>query len=91
MVAVLTTDHKYLTVAVVNATDSEQKVDLNVSGARLSGNATVWRMTGKTLEAANKVGQPLQVEVTEAATDGAPTTFTVAPISIEIYRMPLTQ
>jgi alpha-N-arabinofuranosidase len=48
-------------------------------------------MTGKTLEAANKVSEPPQVEVKESAIDGAPTTFSVAPISVEIYRFPVTQ
>ena len=58
---------KFLTLAVVNATDSEQKFDLDVSGVRLGGNATVWQMTGKDLDAANQVGQPPQVEVKETA------------------------
>jgi alpha-N-arabinofuranosidase len=91
MVAALSADRRFLTLAVVNATDSEQKFDLNVSGARLSGNATLWRMTGKTLEAANKLNEPPQVEVKESAIDKAPTTFSVAPISVEIYRFPVAQ
>ena len=56
MVAALSADHKFLTLAVVNATDSEQKFDLNVSGAHLAGNAKLWQMTGKDLDAANHVG-----------------------------------
>ena len=60
-------DHKFLTLAVVNATDSEQKFDLNVTGVRLAGTATLWQMTGKDLDAANHVGQPPQVEVKETA------------------------
>jgi hypothetical protein len=36
-VAALTADHKYLTVAVVNATDAEQKFDLGVTGAKIAG------------------------------------------------------
>jgi alpha-L-arabinofuranosidase len=36
MAAALSADRKYLTLAVVNATDSEQKFDLNISGARLA-------------------------------------------------------
>jgi alpha-N-arabinofuranosidase len=91
MIAALSADQNFLTLAVVNATESEQKFDLSVSGVRLSGNATLWRMTGKTLEAANKVSEPPQVEVKESAIDGAPTTFSVAPISVEIYRFPVTQ
>jgi alpha-L-arabinofuranosidase len=91
MVAALSADRKLLTLAVVNATDSAQKFDLNLSGTRLGGNATLWQMTGKDLDAANHAGQPPQVEVTETAIDGAPTTLSVAPISVAIYRFAVVQ
>jgi alpha-N-arabinofuranosidase len=91
MVGALSADRRFLTLAVVNATDSEQKFDLGVNGTQLSGNATLWRMTGKTIEAANRVGQPPQVEVKESALSGTPSTFTVAPISVAIYRFPVGQ
>jgi len=91
MFAALSEDHKFLTLAVVNATDSEQKFDLNVSGASLSGGATVWRMTGKDLDAANHVGQAPQVEVKETAIGEGSGSLSVAPISVEIYRFPVVQ
>ena len=91
MVAALTGDRKYLTVAVVNATESEQNFDLSVSGLRLGGQSTLWQMTGKSLDAANRVGQPPQVEVKEIAIGEAPKTVSVAPISVNIYRFPLAQ
>ena len=56
MFAALTADRKYLTLAVVNATETEQKFDLNVTGARLAGPSTLWQMTGNSLDAANHVG-----------------------------------
>ena len=37
MVSALTEDHKYLTIAVVNATESEQKFNVNVTGMKLAG------------------------------------------------------
>lgn len=91
MVAALSADHKFLTLAVVNATDSEQKFDLDISGARLTANATLWRMTGKDLDAANHVGQTAQVEVKETMIGGEPAALSVAPISIEIYRFAVSQ
>jgi alpha-N-arabinofuranosidase len=91
MVAALTGDRKFLTLAVVNATDSEQKFDFDVTGVHLTGNATLWRMTGKRLEAADKVGQAPEVEVKESAIGRTPTTFSVAPISVEIYRFAVAQ
>ena len=91
MVAALSPDHKFLTLAVVNATESNQKFNLTVDGVRLSGNARLWRMTGNNLEAANKIGQSPQVEVKEIAVAEAPTTLLVAPISVDIYRFPIVQ
>lgn len=91
MVAAISADGKFLTLAVVNATNSEQKFDLGVNGVRLSGDATLWRMTGKTIEAANKVGQAPEVEVKESTVSGATTVFTVAPISLDIYRFLVAQ
>jgi alpha-N-arabinofuranosidase len=89
MVAALSADRKFLTLAVVNATDSEQKFELNVSGARVTGGGTMWQMTGKDLEAANHVGQTPQVEVKETSVSGTPTTLSAAPISVLIYRFPV--
>ena len=91
MVAALSADRKYLTLSVVNATDSDQKFDLSINGARLTGNLTVWQMTGKNLDAANHVGQTPQVEVKETAISETPTTLSIAPISIEIYRFAIPQ
>jgi len=91
MFAALTADRKYLTIAVVNATESEQKFDLNLTGARVAGPSTLWQMTGSSLDAANHVGQPPQVEVKEIPIGDAPRTIVVAPISVNIYRFPMVQ
>lgn len=91
MVAALGADRRFLTLAVVNATDSEQNFDLNVRGAHLAGSGTLWQMTSADLDAANHVGQTPGVEVKETAIGEAPTTLSVAPISVEIYRFPVAQ
>jgi alpha-N-arabinofuranosidase len=75
----------------VNATESVQKLDLNITGVRLAGNSTLWQMTGKDLEAANHVGQEPQVEVKEIAIGEVPQALSVAPISVDIYRFPVAQ
>ena len=89
MVAALTEDRKFLTLAVVNGTDTEHKFDLKTAGVSLAGPSTLWQMTGSSLEAENHVGQPTQVEVKEIAMDNAPGTLTVAPFSVSIYRFPV--
>ena len=86
MVAALTADHKYLTIAVVNATESEQKFDLHVDGMQLGGPSTLWQLAGNSLTAENRVGQPPEVEVKEIPMHNVPGTITVAPTTVGIYR-----
>ena len=91
MVAALSADQKFFTLAVVNATNSEQNFDLAVDGVPVGGNGTLWRMTGNNLEAANKVGQPPQADIKQIEIGEAPVTLSVAPISVDIYRFPVMQ
>lgn len=91
MFAALSPDHRFITLAVVNATNSEQKVDLTIDGAQPGGKAEMWRMTGKDLEAANHVGQTPQVEVKETSISEVPAALSVSPISVEIYRFAVKQ
>jgi alpha-N-arabinofuranosidase len=87
----LTPDRKVLLLAVVNATASEQNFDLKVDGAQLAGPVALWQLTGKDLDAANHAGQPPQVEIRESAISGAPHALAVAPISINVFRVPVLQ
>ncbi len=89
MFAALTPDRKYLEVAVVNATDKEQKFDLGVTGVHVSGPSTLWMLTGSSLDAVNPVGQPAQVSIKEVPMGNAPKIIPVAPISINVYRFPV--
>ena len=91
MFAALTPDHKILTLAVVNATESGQRFDLNLAGSRLAGPSLHWQMTGDRLEAANHVGEPPEVDVKEISTNDASGKIAVAPISINVYRFPIKQ
>ncbi|MGH9619100.1 MAG: alpha-L-arabinofuranosidase C-terminal domain-containing protein [Bryobacteraceae bacterium] len=89
MFAALTPDRKFLALAVANATESEQKFDLHINGARLAGPSKLWRMTGPGLEAANRLGEPPQVTIQELPISGGPKTIPVSPYSVNIYRFPL--
>src|SRR3546814_16978385 len=58
MIAALSPDRKALTIAVVNATHTPQSVSIAIDGARTTGKGSVWRLTGASLAAENKVGAP---------------------------------
>jgi alpha-N-arabinofuranosidase len=86
MFAALTPDHKALIVSVVNATEKDQKVDLSVTGTKLAGASKAWILSGSNLDAANRVGEPEQVQVKETSLANAPSSITVAPYTVSIYR-----
>ena len=75
--------------AVVNATDTEQKFDLNVSGMKVAGPSTQWQLSGTSLNAENHVGQPAQIQVKEISLGDAPSSITVTANSVNIYRLPV--
>jgi len=87
--AALAPDRKYLTLAVVNATDREGKFDMSVTGLHFSGPATVWQLTGSSIDAANHVGQPSGVEIKQTNVGDASGTISVAPLSVNIYQLPV--
>ncbi len=88
--AALTPDRRFVNVAVVNATETAWPLELSLSGRKLAGPATLWQITAANLEAANRAGQPAEVELKESEV-GADGALTVAPISINVYRFPLSE
>jgi alpha-N-arabinofuranosidase len=89
VVAALSADRKYLIVSIVNATESEQKLDLSVTGAHLAGPSTLLQLTANSVDAVNQTGKPPQLAVKETSIGSVPATIAVAPISVNIYRFPV--
>jgi len=84
VVAALSSDGKFLTMAVINANESAQELDVSFRGIALAGKGRMWRMTGASLDAATGLGRN-DVRVVERPLTQTPGTLTIAPISIEIY------
>jgi xylan 1,4-beta-xylosidase len=59
-------DRGPLRIAVTNATLKPQTLSIKLEGLKARGNSQVWPLTGKRIEAANKVGQPSGVTVHES-------------------------
>ena len=49
------------------------------------------QLTGDNLDAEDSVGKTPQVEIKETSAGNAPKSITVAPISVNLYRFPVTQ
>ncbi len=85
VVAAWTADHKALTVAVINPTESAQTLSLQIRGAGLSGKGTLRRMAPESLTATVVVGQEPDVKIEEQTLDAIPASPTFAPFSVNIY------
>jgi alpha-L-arabinofuranosidase len=88
--ATVSPDRRYLNLIVVNATKKDERLDLKVTGSKLEGSRTLWRLTANSLDAINRVGQPVQVEVKESPVNRVSDAITVAPISVNVYRFAIT-
>ncbi len=89
MIAALSPDRTKLTIAIVNATRQAQPVAIAVEGAQPRGQGKVWRLTGESLTAENKVGASPGVTISEASVPALGSGLTVPPISTSIYEFPL--
>jgi len=89
IIAGLSPDRRTLRIAVVNATFKAQPFAISIQGATPHGSGQVWRLAGKSLEAANKVGQPPGVTLQPGKVPALGHTLTAPPISTSIYEFPL--
>jgi alpha-N-arabinofuranosidase len=83
--ASISEDAKTLTVAVVNATYSEQKLKLTLVGGRLPTEGTHWTITGPNVEAENKAGESFPIQLNEKVISNVNGTLTLAPITVNLF------
>ena len=88
VIAGLSPDGTKLHVAVVNATFQPQRLDLALAGIKLRRGGTRWLMTGKTLDAANKMGARDGVTIRESKVAGAGALI-VPATAAAIYELPV--
>lgn len=85
VVAVLSTDRKTVTVAIVNAAESVQKINLAFNHIALQKRATKWEIAVPDLQTRNVVGQEPKIKIIETAFDDVPTQLEVVPLSVGVY------
>jgi alpha-L-arabinofuranosidase len=81
----LSPDRRTLRIAVVNPTFKPQALTISLEGIKTFGSGKVWRLTGKSLDAANKVGQPPGVSIQESKVLALSHSLVEPPISASIY------
>jgi alpha-N-arabinofuranosidase len=84
--AALSSDRKFLTIAVINPSETAQVADLALAGIDLQGKGRVWRMTGGGLDSMTGLTRR-EVQVNESPVDGVPKTIRVEPFSISLYEL----
>jgi len=87
--AALSEDRKTLTFAVLNPSDSEQRLKLSISGVKLSSQGHLWRMAPAAVDAIISVGQKPGVEIQELGTVSVPDAMSIPPFSVSIYSFPV--
>jgi alpha-N-arabinofuranosidase len=87
--AALSEDRKTLAIAVLNPSDAEQSIHLDIRGAGLGSAGKLWRMAPNSIEATVKAGSPAEVKVEEEAVGALPATVTLRPYSVNIYSYPV--
>jgi len=87
--AALSEDRRTLTIAVVNPTETDQKLNFNLKGVSLSGKGRLCRLAPESLNAKIVVGQRPEVEVEQQELDSIPASVVIPPISVNIYEFAL--
>ena len=87
IVAAFTSDKKALTVAIVNPTDSQQNLQVDLKGAELTGTGKLWQIADDNPMAGNTPGQPIQVEIEEKQLSAVGDELTVPPFRISLYEL----
>ena len=87
--AALSEDRKTLAIAVLNPSDAEQHIHLDIHGAVLAATGKLWSMAPNSIDATIKVGSPAGVQVEEQSLGALPATITLRPYSVNIYSYPV--
>ncbi len=82
--AALTEDGRFLTLAIVNPTQSARTLKLTVNGAGL-GKGRLWRLTGTRLDGTTGLTRH-DVRVDESDAGEAPKALEIPPVSIGVYQ-----
>ncbi|MGO8930605.1 MAG: alpha-N-arabinofuranosidase [Limisphaerales bacterium] len=80
--AAWTNDRHTLTVAVLNPTDTDQPLKLNITGATLSGKGTLWRLASSGSNGQNP-------SISNSPVDSIPDSLTLPRFSVSIYELPV--
>jgi alpha-N-arabinofuranosidase len=86
VVSAYTSDHKALTIAIVNPTEQKYKLTINLKGTQLTNTGKLWLITHSDPMAYNEPGKEPQVAIEEKLFTEVSNKLSVPPLSISLYR-----
>jgi alpha-N-arabinofuranosidase len=87
--AALAGDGKTLTVAIVNPTESEQRIAVKFQGVALQASGKLWRIAAPDMTSQNLPGRPPAIDIVQSALTSVPETLVIPKLSISIYELPV--
>jgi alpha-L-arabinofuranosidase len=87
--AALTADKRALTVAIVNPTESEQRIDVAFQGVALQPKGRLYRIAAAGLSPQNVPGKPPEVDIVESVLTELPASLVIPKLSISLYELPV--
>ena len=82
---------RILTVAIVNPTDSIQRLDLELQGIDFPDSARCWRISGDDPMAYNEPGKPAAVSIQEMGIIPVSKKMDIPPLSVSLYELEIQQ
>ena len=87
--AAWTSDRKALTIGIVNPTENEHKIPMDLTGAQLTGTGKLWEIAHTDPMAYNEPGKEPRVRITEKTVDGIASELEARPLSVSLYVLPV--
>jgi alpha-L-arabinofuranosidase len=85
--AALTNDHKKITIAVVNPTKQNQKLNTHYKNIKPDGKGVKWTISGSDLKAINQPGVPPSIKIISSIVNNANQLLSVEPLSVTIFEL----
>ncbi|MDH4238264.1 MAG: alpha-N-arabinofuranosidase, partial [Phycisphaerae bacterium] len=87
--AAWTSDRKALTIGIVNPTENELELPMELKGIKLSGKARLWQIAHTDPMAYNEPGKEPNVTIKEKQVSDITEKLSVSPLSVNLYELPI--
>jgi alpha-N-arabinofuranosidase len=85
--AAWTDQHTALTIGIVNPTEQQHELAIDLKGAQLTGSGKLWLIANSDPMAYNEPGEKPKVVIDEKSVTGISDKLNVPPLSISLYRL----